>query len=51
MLGRPKQTSCFKFAETHLALGSKGWVPSKQYDEIKKHGGKLKADALEIADS
>jgi hypothetical protein len=34
-----------------VGIGLDGWVPSKQYDEIKKHGGKLKADALEVADS
>jgi hypothetical protein len=34
-----------------IGIGPEGWVPSEQYDEIKKREIKLKADALEAADS
>lgn len=34
-----------------IGIGPEGWVPSEQYDEIKKRESKLKADALEAAES
>ncbi|KAH8719227.1 kinase-like domain-containing protein [Phaeosphaeriaceae sp. PMI808] len=34
-----------------IGVGPEGWVPLDQYDEIKQRGSKLKADALEAAES
>lgn len=34
-----------------IGIGPEGWVPSEQYDEIKHRENKLKADALEAAES
>jgi hypothetical protein len=34
-----------------IGIGTEGWVPVEQYDEIKQRESKLKADALEAAES
>ncbi|KAF1932981.1 uncharacterized protein M421DRAFT_399461 [Didymella exigua CBS 183.55] len=34
-----------------IGIGPEGWVPLDQYDEIKQRESKLKADALEAAES
>lgn len=34
-----------------IGIGPEGWVPSEQYDETKQRESKLKADALESAES
>jgi hypothetical protein len=34
-----------------VCIGPEGWVPVEQYDEIKQRENKLKADALEAAES
>jgi hypothetical protein len=34
-----------------IGIGSEGWVPLDQYDKIKQREAKLKADALEAAES
>jgi hypothetical protein len=34
-----------------IGIGPEGWVPVEQYDEIKQRERKLKADALEAAES
>jgi hypothetical protein len=34
-----------------VGIGPEGWVPVEQYDEIKQRESKLKADALEAAES
>ncbi|XPT00062.1 hypothetical protein M3J09_009224 [Ascochyta lentis] len=34
-----------------IGIGPEGWVPLDQYDEVKRRESKLKADALEAAES
>lgn len=34
-----------------IGIGPEGWMPSDQYEEVKQREGKLKADALEAAES
>ena len=34
-----------------IGIGPEGWVPLDQYDEVKQRESKLKADALEAAES
>ncbi|KAF1846500.1 phosphotransferase family protein [Cucurbitaria berberidis CBS 394.84] len=40
-----------KACEDAVGIGSEGWVPAELYDEIKQRERKLKADALEAAES